>query len=414
MSIIKRGPNTYLVRAYIGRDPITKRRVEVNETVRGTLSLAKKREAQLKGQKHSGQLNKLSRMTVDAVFERYLDSARHTISVTTHHKYNIIYRSYASPYIGNVSIAKIEHRDLQRLFNFLLDPKKGENGDNEGEIKSSGMGLAASSVHFVRDVLKSAFRFAVKNKLASDNPVSGAKVPLRGKPRSDSMTIEEAKAFTSVRSHFWYGNALAFQLHTGLRNQELTALTWDDVDFARGTLRIERACKRVGGTCVEIGSTKTERSNRVIVLSPALLKLLRCHHEAQQKVIEKHGGSKPYGCSMVQDWVKSERPRQAHLYTKTDLIFPNRNGEIPSSTSMHNEFKRMLRRARIAYERNLRQYDLRHTHASFLFAAGVPTIDIAERLGHSIAVCELTYGHALRERRGIPSQVFTDMVPLDE
>lgn len=125
MSIIKRGPNTYLVRAYIGRDPITKRRVEVNETVRGTLSLAKKREAQLKGQKHSGQLNKLSRMTVDAVFERYLDSARHTISVTTHHKYNIIYRSYASPYIGNVSIAKIEHRDLQRLFNFLLDPKKG-------------------------------------------------------------------------------------------------------------------------------------------------------------------------------------------------------------------------------------------------------------------------------------------------
>lgn len=413
MSIIKRGPNTYLVRAYIGRDPITKRRVEVNETVRGTLSLAKKREAQLKGQKHSGRLAKLSRMTVDALFERYLESARHTLSVTTHHKYNVIYRSYAGPYIGNISTAKIEYGDLQRLFNLLLDAKKGGDGDNEGESTSFGVGLAASSVHLVRAVLTGTFRFAIKNKLTSDNPISGIKLPPCGKPRSDSMTTEEAKAFTSVRSQSWYGNALAFQLHTGLRTQELTTLIWDDVDFVKGTLRIERACKRVGGKCVGIGTTKTRRSNRVIALSPALLKLLRCHHEAQQKVIEMHRGARPYGCSMMQDWLRRERPRQSHLYTRTDLIFPKRDGEIPTATLMHHEFKRMLRLAGIADERRLRQYDLRHTHASFLFAASVPTIDIAERLGHSIAVCELTYGHALRERRGISSQVFTDIVPLD-
>lgn len=53
------------------------------------------------------------------------------------------------------------------------------------------MGLAASSVHFVRGVLRNVFGFAVKNKLALDNPVCGAKVPFCGKPKSDSMTTEE-------------------------------------------------------------------------------------------------------------------------------------------------------------------------------------------------------------------------------
>lgn len=80
---------------------------------------------------------------------------------------------------------------------------------------------------------------------------------------------------------------------------------------------------------------------------------------------------------------------------------------------MRVSFKSMLRRAGIPAERNLRQYDLRHTQASFLFASGVPTIDIAARLGHSVAVCEKTYGHALKERSGVPSKAFTDLFPLE-
>lgn len=130
MSIKNRGEKIYLVRVYMGTDPFTKKRIEINETVYGTFSCAKEREAELKAQKYSGRLAKTSRMTVDVLFNRYLESARHTLGVATYHKYADFYRIYASPYIGNISIAKIKRGDIQRLFNFLLDPKE-ENGDKE-------------------------------------------------------------------------------------------------------------------------------------------------------------------------------------------------------------------------------------------------------------------------------------------
>ena len=88
MSIIRRGKHTFPVRVYVGRDPITKKRIEINETVHGNSSYAVKREAQLKAQKYSGQLVKSSRMTVAALFDLYLDSVRHTVSVVTHYKYS--------------------------------------------------------------------------------------------------------------------------------------------------------------------------------------------------------------------------------------------------------------------------------------------------------------------------------------
>jgi hypothetical protein len=130
MSIIPRGKNTYLLRVYVGRDPLTKKRIEINETVRGTISYAKKREAQLKAQKYSGRVVKSSRMTVDALFSLYIDSARHTLGVATYDKYKYLYRRYVSPRIGNILIANIKRGDIQQLFNFLLDPKE-ENDDKK-------------------------------------------------------------------------------------------------------------------------------------------------------------------------------------------------------------------------------------------------------------------------------------------
>jgi integrase len=413
MSIIRRGKNTFLVRVYVRRDPVTKKRIDINETVHGSLSYAKKREAKLKDQQYSGRFVKSSGMTVDALFKLYLDSARHTLGIASYDQYDVTYRRYAQPYIGGVAISKIKHSDFQQLFNFLLDPKKDANGERKDEKVSAGLGLSPRTVRGVRAVLKCAFGFALNNQLIAEDPISRTKVTFREKPRSTSLTIEEAKAFVSVRSQLWWGNALVFQLYTGLRNQELKALIWDDVDFDNGTLRIERASKTVRGVCAEIGPPKTKRSNRVIKLEPEHLTLLRSHYEAQQEVIKKHRGPEPYGDSMVKDWIRRERPRQAHLYTRTDLIFPKRDGRILSNPGMERAFHQMLRRAGIPDERNIRQYDLRHTHASLLFAAGIPSIDIAARLGNSVAVCEGTYGHALKERRSVPSRVFTDLVPLE-
>jgi integrase len=155
-------------------------------------------------------------------------------------------------------------------------------------------------------------------------------VKARKKINVNSLTVEEAKAFVLAKGNLRYGRAFVFQLHTGLRNQELMALIWDDVDFEKGTLRVERACKWVGGHFEEIGPPKTERSNRVIELEPEHLDLLREQLRVQQEAVEtSRKQQSPYGEDRVEDWVKKERPRHAHLYKNTNLIFPKHDGTGP-------------------------------------------------------------------------------------
>ena len=134
------------------------------------------------------------------------------------------------------------------------------------------------------------------------------------------MTIEEAKAFGTVKDDFWYGNAFVFQLHMGLRPQEVMALIWEDVDFERGTVRIERACKWIRGVFTGFGPTKCKRSDRIIGLAPEHLELLRSHFEKQQQLIEQRKTrGQPYGEPKLKEWVQRERPQQSHLYDSARL-----------------------------------------------------------------------------------------------
>jgi hypothetical protein len=131
MAIIPRGKNTFLIRIYLGRDPITKKRIEANETIHGTRADAQKREAILKGKRHVGHLTKSSQMIVNELLDLYLDASRYHHSIITHNRLAILLKYYVRPYIGSAQIKKLKTSDIQRLFNFLLDPKKEETENGE-------------------------------------------------------------------------------------------------------------------------------------------------------------------------------------------------------------------------------------------------------------------------------------------
>lgn len=124
MAIKERGENIFQVRVYIGRDSITKKRIEVNETVYGDRNAAEKREQLLKTQARGGNLVKSSSMTVTQMIKIYLDSARNHLSKNTIRTRKDQYKRYVIPFIGDIQIRKIKRSDIQRLLNHLLDPKK--------------------------------------------------------------------------------------------------------------------------------------------------------------------------------------------------------------------------------------------------------------------------------------------------
>jgi integrase len=414
MAVILRGENTYLVRVYLGRDVVTKKRIEINRTVHGSLITAEKVEAKLKGEKASGHLIKTPRMTLNALLDLYRESSRHSQAPSTREKDRAYFDCYVRPYIGDTPLEKINRGVIQQLFNLLLDKKKGQVTENEGMQMSGGRGLAPITVKNIRKVLRAAFNYALNEKIIAYNPVHKTKLPPVIASSANCLTPEEVKAFVRVKDEFWYGNAFVFQLHTGLRPQELMALVWEDVDFEKGSVRIERACIWVRGVFLGFGPPKGKRSERVIGLAPEHLELLRVHLEKQREVVgEREREGRPYGEPRIKEWALRKHPQQSHLYASAELIFPRRDGTVPNDGGPRAEFKVMLRRAGIQSGlTNYRWYDLRHTQATHLLILGAPGHEVAARMGHSSQMLQTTYAHVLKDRRSEAASLFVKHFPV--
>ena len=278
-----------------------------------------------------------------------------------------------------------------------------------------GLGLAVNTVKKIRDMLSAAFNFAADEKLIAYNPVRRTKLPPPPLSSANPLTIEEALAFIKVRDCSWYGDALVFNLQTGLRPEELMALIWDDVNFRTGMLRIERAVQWVGsGKFKGFGPPKSLRSIRFIELAPEHVDFLKERMEKLERhTQERKKSGKWLGEPEIEKWLSRARSGQRHLYKNPYLIFPARRGNVPHIIAPRKSFKYMLRQANLIGDRlKVRWYDLRHTHATFLLIMGFPPHEVAARLGHTVEMLNNRYSHILPERQRKASALFVSLFPL--
>lgn len=131
MAIVKRGENIYLVRVYLGRDRVTKKRLQKNVTVYGTLEEAEKVEQMLKDKAAKGELSKSPIRTVGQLMSGYLHANRHRLSISTQFMMQASWDRYVLPYIGSFKIDEISTSDIQKFLNFLLDPKREDTNGRQ-------------------------------------------------------------------------------------------------------------------------------------------------------------------------------------------------------------------------------------------------------------------------------------------
>lgn len=73
-------------------------------------------------------------------------------------------------------------------------------------------------------------------------------------------------------------------LCTGMREGEISALTWNDIDFERGVITVNKTLMRVQkkdgkGTEIKITPPKSRKSDRVIPMQMALISELKKHYK---------------------------------------------------------------------------------------------------------------------------------------
>lgn len=179
---------------------------------------------------------------------------------------------------------------------------------------------------------------------------------------------DEVRKVLAVADRARDGHAWHLAL-TGLRRGEIGGLRWADVDFKAGTLLVENTRIQVDGEVIE-KTTKTEKSQRMLPMTPAITVALR-----RAKALQA-----------------AERLELGTAYGSGTYVVSDEAGEPVHPDRLSREWHRVCESAGV---RHIRLHDARHTCGTLLHLQNVPIAVISAWLGHCDAAFTMrTYVHS--------------------
>jgi integrase len=161
------------------------------------------------------------KQTVGEYLTHWLATSKHRVKPRTHQRYGELLRVHAVPALGKVPLARLTPQQVQALYTTKL---------NEG--------LSQTTVRHLHAVLRTAISHAERQGLVPRNVVALTNPPRMRRPEMRTLTAEQAQTLLAAAQ----GNRLAalyvLALTTGMRQGELLALRWRDVDLDSATLRV--------------------------------------------------------------------------------------------------------------------------------------------------------------------------------
>jgi hypothetical protein len=122
--IIRRGPSTWLVRIYVGRDPETRRRKYVGKFIHGGLRSAQAHLNSMRPERDLGRNIRSSRQTVGQYLDYWLSiCARPQLRARSFCDYTSLMSRYVRPELGERRLGELLPAEIQTLYCALLDRK---------------------------------------------------------------------------------------------------------------------------------------------------------------------------------------------------------------------------------------------------------------------------------------------------
>ena len=306
--------------------------------------------------KEKGNFNVPSQITVDAWFDYWINIKKYSVREGTINAYIVRYNGSIKPFIGEKKLRSVTNIDCQKIMCTMAE--KG--------YKNNTIGLA-------KFVLFSLLEYAYMSDVIQKNPCNKLVKSNIGKKPTErmAMTLREQRILCETIKGTRYELHYRFALQTGLRVGELEGLQWQDIDFYRRMLKVERAVKLGNDCSMYVGEPKSKSGYRKIPLTEEAIKILRMQKErnSQIKVVD-------FG------W--------------NDHIFLSEKGKPVKGNTYDGNLRLMCDRAHIP---RVSMHILRHTFATRCIEAGMMPKTLQIILGHSdLAMTMDRYVHITDEQ----------------
>ena len=321
-----------------------------------------------------------------------------TKETTRIHKLRIA-KTYVLPYIGELKLVALRANHVRTMLNGIS--KQGKSSQTQSH-----------ALKLTRQFLKMAVRHELITKnYASPEFVDGIK---RTKTRHvRAMNQKEAETllrYTDEHASLSMKTLTYLLIYGGMRKGEALALSWRDIDFKNGEVRIGRNLTRVPLTNRQglvmaddvgiyrsklcLGQPKTDESSRTITISPTVLTLLKTLKETQseQRYEFEYENGIPFGG----EWANE------------NLVFTTDTGTPFDPNNFQHRFSKLAKQAELG---NWTVHEMRHTCASLLINNGMSLYDVSKYLGHSsVEITGDLYGHWASEGKQRIADAMTEIL----
>ncbi|MEB5970133.1 site-specific integrase [Enterococcus gallinarum] len=344
----KNGSTAYMVKVYLGIDPVTGKKKTTTKRGFKTQKAAKQEVTRLQLLAQEDEIASESNRLFSDIALEWFEQYKNTVKESTYVVQRVALQKHVLPLFGKLKISKISIPFCQKQVNHWYSYYK----------KYSNLIGMTNSI----------FQYAKSLRLIRKNPMDGVIRPKRQNRIDEEKyvapfyTKDEILHFLQIAKK--YPDPLYPMFHilafTGLRKGELLALRWKDINFKRGTLSVKQTLTTVEGWKLAFQTPKTEKSLRTISIDKQTLSLLRQWILKQKAFFLKTGKQSKKNGQQLLFATEENKPYY--------LDFLNHNLNI------------ILKEHDLKY---ITVHGFRHTHCSLLFESGASLKEVQVRLGHT-------------------------------
>lgn len=275
--------------------------------------------------------------------------------------------------LGKKNANKVRLDELEMFYNEL-----------QRHGSTTGGPLSSSTVHRVHVIIYGAYEHAIRYEWLTTNPAQRVSLPKnthRDVKHFETEEIETVIAEVEKTKDENLISAVYIALFTGMRLNEIFALTWKDIIFTcqeknEGYISVKKSLSRhLQGSddgYLELKSPKSKSGIRNVTFGPKLYKKLVEHKNNQAIALG----------------------RLEIKQTNSTPVLSNQLGQLIFGDKTSGRFSKILRK--LGFDKEYTFHSLRHTHCTILLQQGAAIETVSKRVGHADSTTTLkNYSHVM-------------------